>query len=438
MFFNFLKAVFVITSLRLRFTVTKRNFPMCLTPVTISNSNRNILSKNTELSPYYDTESSHILVPCGRCASCIALKQNYIVQRVQMEEKDNLIFMGMLSYNSQTLPSLDVNGYNIKYADIRHVQDMFRYIRKWTDLPPFRYMVTSEFGGERHRPHFHFLLFFPKSYVNSNYDRITRSDCESLRLYFWDLFLKYWRHNVGSRKNPKWIQNLTFRQVGRKRNYDLQWVDTLQDFSASAFYTSKYVCKASDYVDRLKSALYFNTGEDFESIWKTVKPKFLFSKGFGNPYSELVSKHIRFGINIALQDDKAVYPYYFSPHNGSCFPLAPYYRQKFLSADEELVFRQRLLDLSETGVISDQPIDKTPYEIEQSIKRFEKVKKLINQRDEDIHINLDEQYFNYQTFISQDYGNIPRSSSEDFTVPDDWEDTFAFGDSDCDFCDSLF
>lgn len=394
---------------------------MCLTPYLIKNVNNDELFRKSPLAPYYDTSSTYIAVPCGRCASCIALKQNYIVQRVQMEEKDNLIFMGMLSYNSETLPCIDVNGYNIKYADIRHVQDMFRYIRKWTDLPPFRYMVTSEFGGERHRPHFHFLLFFPKSYINVNYDRITRSDCESLRLFFWDLFLKYWRHNVGTRKNPKWVQNLTFKQVGRKRNYDFQWIDTFQDFSSSAFYTSKYVCKSSDYVDRLKSALYFNTGDEFSTIWKTVKPKFLFSKGFGNPDSELVAKHIRFGIKVALEDNEATYPYYISPHNGSIFPLCPYYRKKFLTADEEIIFKSRLLAKSLTDCISDQPDDKTVYEKEQAIKRFEKVKKLINERDEDVHIYLDDEYFNYESFINHNYADTQRLSSKDFESPDDWE-----------------
>lgn len=396
---------------------------MCLSPQIVKNVNRNILSQNTEYAPYYDTSSSHILVPCGRCASCVALKQQYIVQRVQMEEKDNLIFMGMLSYNNDTLPSIDVNGYSIKFADPRHIQDMFRYIRKWENLLPFRYMAVSEFGGTRHRPHWHFFFFYPKESVNILFDRITRADCDDLQVRFWHMFLKYWRHNIGSRKNPVWIPNLTYKCIGRKRNYDLQYVDTLQDYSGAGFYVSKYVTKFSDYVDRLKSALYFNLDHDkFLETWSKVKPRFLFSKRFGNPTSSNVAKHIRLGIDCALNDPDALYPYYISPHNGQIFPLAPYYREKFLSADEELVFKSRLLSLSQTGVISDLPINVTADEIFQKEKRFQKVKKFISARDEDLGLLLNESSFEIDNNLlnSVPNGDNQKNFLMDFEPSDDW------------------
>lgn len=398
---------------------------MCLSPQIIKNVNRNILSQNTEFAPYFDTSTSHICVPCGRCASCIALKQQYIVQRVQMEEKDNLIFMGMLSYNSETLPCINVNGYPIKYADPRHIQDMFRYIRKWENLLPFRYMAVSEFGSsdsKSHRPHWHFFFFYPKESVNNIFNQITRADCDHLQVRFWKMFLKYWRHNVGTRKNPVWKPNLTYKQIGRKRNYDLQYVDTLQDYSGAPFYVSKYVTKSSSYVDRLKSALYFNLDSDeYSKTWKLVKPRFLFSKGFGNPQSDSVARHIRLGIECALDDPDAVYPYYISPHNGSIFPLAPYYRDKFLTADEELVFKSRLLALSETGVISDLPIDTTPDEIFQKERRFERVKKFINARDEDLSQLLNEDSFMLDdNLINSDHGQSQKTIFMDFEPSEDW------------------
>lgn len=399
---------------------------MCLSPTLVKNTNLNILSQNTELAPYYDTSSHHIYVPCGHCASCIALKQQYIVQRVQMEEKDNLIFMGMLSYNNETLPVIDVNGYPIKYADPRHIQDMFRYIRKWENLLPFRYMSVSEFGGadgKTHRPHWHFFFFYPKESINTIFRNITRADCDDLQVRFWHMFLKYWRHNVGTRKNPVWRPNLTYKCVGRKRNYDLQYVDSSQDFSGAPFYVSKYVTKSSSYVDRLKSALYFNLdSEEFKKTWQLVKPRFLFSKGFGNPYSDNVARHIRLGIDTALNDSDAVYPYYISPHNGSIFPLAPYYRKKFVTAEEELVFKSRLLALSETDVISDLPDTMTLQEKIQKIDRFQKVKKFIQARDEDLSQLLNEDSFSVDSNLlnSISDGNIQKTLFMDFEPFADW------------------
>ena len=399
---------------------------MCLTPYTVKNVNANILSKNTDYAPYYDTASCHILVPCGRCSVCIALKQQYIVQRVQMEEKDNLIFMGMLSYNNKNLPSMQVNGYNIKYADVRDIQDMFRYIRKWENLDDFRYFAISEFGSsdsKSHRPHWHFFFFYPKKYVNRTlFSQISRSDCENLRNRFWKMFLKYWRTNRGTRKNPKWECKLTFKQIGRKRNYDLQWVDTLQDYTGAPFYVSKYVTKTSKYVDRLKSALYFNCSpEDYKKIWSTVKPHMLVSKGFGNPYSESVAKHIRLGIDMALADPLATYPYFISPHNGKVFPLAPYYREKFLTAQDSLVFKERLLKLSETDNISDQPDVQSVFQKEQKLIRFEKVKKLIASRDEDLSKLFNEESLSINNNLLDYANNEPKKLlAEDFELTDDW------------------
>lgn len=402
---------------------------MCLSPNLVKNPNHNVYVQHSSLSSFYDWQSEYIVVPCGRCPVCLALKQSYLVQRVQMESLDNIIFFGMLSYNPETLPSIDVNGYNIKYADIRHFQDMIRYIRSHEDLPKFRYFACTERGGKRHRPHFHFMIFYPKSSIHTDYTRIKDFHLMDLQSKLWDIFLKYWRHNVGCRKFPVWEPNLTYRQLGNKRNYDFQFVDTISsDCSDSAFYITKYSTKFDDYEDKLKSAIRLNTSEEeFKQIWQKVKSRYLMSKGFGNIYSKKVYDHIRKGIDYSLSNKDCFYPVYFSPFSGQQFPLSPYLRSKFLHASESLVFKERILSMSSTGVISDAELSDplTPDLIERKFYDFKKLQEHVSKRDQDLSQGFDylslEDYNNSKLILTDDqYGKISRLSQEDFELTLDW------------------
>lgn len=346
-----------------------------------------------------------------------------------MESLDNIILYGMLSYNRETLPVLDVNGYKIKYADIRHFQDMIRLIRKNDNLPDFRYFACTERGGKRHRPHFHFMIFYPKDAVSDSYDRINSFHLNHLQAVFHPFFLERWRHNEGSRKFPIWKPNCTYIQRGNRRNYDLQVIDTVSsDCSDSAFYITKYSTKFDEYEDRLKSAIRLNTSEsEFSDIWQKIKSRYLMSKGFGNPSSPLVAAHIRKGIEYAINNKDCFYPVFFSPYSGIQFPLCKYYRQKFLTAEEELVFKQRILDMSPTGVISDAQLAEplTPDQIERKIQAFEITKDQIRRRDVDLSQAFDylsiEDYNNDDLILTdKDYGKFKKLTSEDFETSLDW------------------
>lgn len=354
---------------------------MCLTPVYIDNPNRHY-TKNP-FSAYYDSQSQKLAVPCGRCSVCIALKQNYIIQRVQMECLNNFMFYGTWTYNNETLPTVKVNDRCIKYASIRHFQDSIRYIRKHENLPDFRYMAVTEFGAEKHRPHFHWFLWFPHSIFDKPYEYVTEFDLAQYEAYLWPIFLKYWRHNVGTRKFPIWRQNCTYKQVGNKRNYDLQYINTLSGSCEDVgFYVSKYVTKSSKYVDKLKSALYFNLPtSEYVEIWNMVKPRFLYSKGFGNPFSPDVKKYIQDGIARGISETDYPYPCYYSPTTGQSFPLSPYYRKKFVTFDQEIIFRERCLDLSPTGIIGDTDFDEFADLKVRKLEKFKRVQALIDKRD---------------------------------------------------------
>lgn len=127
---------------------------MCLSPIMIKNPNYHSPINDPNYHILHDTVNSFIPVPCGRCASCVHLRQVYLIQRVQMESISNDLFYGTLTYNQESLPIAKYGDIEFAYPDFTDWQKMIKMIRK--DLPhlKFKYMLVSEYGGKKHRPIF--------------------------------------------------------------------------------------------------------------------------------------------------------------------------------------------------------------------------------------------------------------------------------------------
>lgn len=160
-----------------------------------------------------------------------------------------------------------------------------------------------------------------------------------------DIFLKFWCRNRGSTRYPLWQPLLTYVRRGSKYNYDLHWLDphsSKDGLDGVSFYVTKYILKYDDWVDRFKSKLFFNLSEDdFKDAWSKFRPRILLSKFFGSPHDLDVQNHIYKGINFALSDVNAFFPYYISNVNGSTYPLSPYYQKRFLTMEQKSVFWSR-------------------------------------------------------------------------------------------------
>lgn len=129
---------------------------MCLTPIWIDNLNYNHprAKKDPKFALLHNVVDRKIPVPCGRCMTCVHLRQIYLVQRVQMESLNNDLFYGTLTYNQESLPIADYGSIKFAFADFSDWQKMIKMVRKdYPDLK-FRYMLVSEYGGKKHRPIF--------------------------------------------------------------------------------------------------------------------------------------------------------------------------------------------------------------------------------------------------------------------------------------------
>lgn len=116
-----------------------------------------------------DSERYFINVPCGKCIECSDAKRNDLFVRASYEYH-NLIrhngeaYFVTLTYNNKCVPRFrhrtcfnrsDVTTF-LRRLRARHFKFCKKFGYKYHGL---RYFVTSEYGHETHRPHYHMVLF---------------------------------------------------------------------------------------------------------------------------------------------------------------------------------------------------------------------------------------------------------------------------------------
>lgn len=328
---------------------------MCKSPHLIPNPNygRNPLP-GTPMA-LKDCTSTYIPIPCGHCDECIAVKQMYIVQRVQMEALVNHVFFCTITYNNEMLPELVTSsGHTIRYTSYDDLKNMFKHLRRDNAFGvPFRYFAVTERGSKRARPHAHILFFIRK---NEGDDYYTVVNLERLMFH---KVLEYWSRNVGTNRKPVYKPLCTYiRKFVRgklKSTYDLHYVNPKfgdDSCTSVAFYVLKYMLKSSDHDTCLQQALRLNySDEEYRDIWKLVRSRSLCSKGFGLAPSEYVSRrglgapdpkimdYLRDGVSYS-KDTDFEFPLFYNMDSGDSFPLAPYYKSRgdIYSFDDALHF----------------------------------------------------------------------------------------------------
>lgn len=373
---------------------------MCTSPYYIDNPYYQ--SRSPTIRQIKDTDSSKIPVPCGHCSVCLRLRQAYFVQRVQCEAIDHDIWSCMLSYNNKYLPTIEVNGYKHKYADMHDIQLLIQRLKKREDFPPFHYFAVSEFGTERHRPHWHLLFFTRKIPNESQASLYTREKT------YWKAVLAEWYCNLGSKRKPIKDPLLTYKCTSNgKRNYDFRYVDpklsdTAQD--DSSFYASKYLVKYSEYVKNLKSALRLNLDDaDFTYYWNIIRPKSGRTIGFGDITNPNVIDYLYDCIDFSLRHHFP-FPVFINPNTGQTFPMSPYLYKKVASYELELAFRRNRDQLYIDGTNVAIGDDDDPEVILRRENEFKRMLSKIDKRDIGDYITTQEQTdHDLLTLNSDDY-----------------------------------
>ena len=287
-------------------------------------------------SKLHDTKSQYIYVNCGVCPQCVRNRQNYLIQRVQLECMTNYVFFGTFTYSDDMLPFIDVGEYRHYYADVSDFQNMIKRCRKRDEWIINKYLYVTEYGSKRHRPHFHALFFVPKSPDNSIYDPL------AIEAYLRNMFKSEWRRNVGSTRVPIYKPLSSFivknSPYGKRSPFDFHFVNpalTSGFESDVGFYVTKYCCKFDKWIQDKRTALYYNLDPDeYKSVWKLLKPRLEYSNNFG--ISDVACEYVRKCIDVF--SDKFDYPVFVNPCSGNTFPMSPYLFNKFGSTADKYKF----------------------------------------------------------------------------------------------------
>lgn len=325
---------------------------MCLRPYILKNPSHG-LHHNFWQEYMKDTDSYYITVPCGVCKECRSRYQTFLLQRAQLMASKYHMFFMTLTYNQQSLPHtkrythLDGNERTYAYADINDFRLFIKRLRKYGAVPPgAKYICCNEYGGLKHRPHFHCLLFVPK-FENFQYhyqdgcvftfDQKSKWSCLNYERFLWTYCLHEWRRNtVKSTKKPVYQQLCTYVE-GRdgRRTYDLHYVQEFKDGKDAvtvARYVTKYVLKYDEWYSSLEHALFNNLEyDDYKELRTYIRPRCLISKGFGG--MDMFKDEVNSMYERSYKTDGIIK---FLNEKGQWVPMSKYLKDKFLTPRQQL------------------------------------------------------------------------------------------------------
>ena len=319
---------------------------MCLSPITIKNPNKNSGFKigqrcfpiKTEFDKFKDSFLSTIQVPCGRCPQCVAMRQGFYNQRIQMESLRSHLFMFTLTYNDESLVHVDIGDYHYSIPVLSDIQNMFKRFRN--DGHKFRVSYVTEYGKKRSRPHFHGIFAVDKSL----------GSWRSLERKFYKLFFNSWCRNVGSKRSPKYVPLFTpVYKRGRCTTFDFHYIEPVKGHDNDvSYYVSKYITKYDQRTEKLLQKILLDvslSNDETSFLYKITKPRCITSKDFGDWCDPVISSYIN---KCASKESAFRYPQFIDIYTGQQWAMSPYYG-KHLDRFKALYRRFELSDLYDEG-----------------------------------------------------------------------------------------
>lgn len=237
-------------------------------------------------------------VPCLQCADCQRIMQNEWFFRSFIEFKyyrsiHGACYFVTLTYNDQSLPYFTLpDGTKQSCFNRLHVRNFIKYIRVWLKRHHYmsegiKYIICSEYGTQKKRPHYHGLLYFPFHLDSLSFTRLMKT-C--------------WKHGFVICSDEGW---------------EIKSV-------AGIAYASKYVSKDFTFYNlpAMRDLLQYGDFKTFCKEHKDFLPRHWQSVGFGSQFIDVINAQQ--DIAKFLADNKYNL---WNDSNGS-FPIPRYYHLK--------------------------------------------------------------------------------------------------------------
>lgn len=332
---------------------------------------------SNEFDKFHDTLSEFITVPCGNCPQCIAMRQGFYNQRIQMESLRSHLFMFTLTYNDESLIYVDCGDYHYPIPLLSDIQNMFKRFRN--DGHKFRVSYVTEYGKKRARPHFHGIFALDKSL----------GSWQTLERKYYKLFFNSWRRNIAApvwspkkqawranSRNPIWQPLFTpvYKRC-RCTTFDFHYIEPIKGHDSDvSYYVSKYITKYDQRTDKLLQKISLDpalSDKELSDLLFFTKPRCITSKDFGDWRDPLISEYIN---KCASKESAFRYPQFIDIYTGQQWPMSPYYG-KHLDRFKALYKRFDLSDWSDEGATI---FDKTSTPLEYRQSRDSALKQLNN------------------------------------------------------------
>lgn len=345
---------------------------MCISPITIDNPYYRLGTKG--LNYLKNTADFKIVVPCGSCPQCIAMRQSFYLQRIQMESLRSDLFFFTLTYNNESLIFTDIGEYNIAFPCLEDISNMFKRLR--AQGHKFRVSYVSEYGSKRHRPHFHGILAVERS--DEHFTVVEKR--------FKNLFWNEWRRNYGSSRSPLWYKLFTpVYKRDRCTTFDFHYVEPVRDHDNDvSYYVSKYITKYDSWIRKLLQKISLDeslSNEEIIYLTSLLKPRCITSKDFGDWEHPVINAYIN---KCAARESLFTYPQYYDIYTGKQMPMAPYYGKhcigfahlynRFLHSDFKDLDSTGFISAPETFIDSRQFVDsiyRLNYDFQKKLKNLE-------------------------------------------------------------------
>lgn len=266
----------------------------CLYPISIVNPSRH----------YKDDMPVLMRVPCNHCPECMRIKQDEwffrgVIEYLHYKKKGGATYFVTLTYNNESLPYLSITAKDsgevyqvVKCFSARHIRNFIKYFRmllkkngyEWKGM---KYLVCSEFGEKKGRPHYHILLHLPFHIPIRTLIRLLR---------------QAWPHGYISRSKQG------FEVVSHK----------------GIRYVMKYISKDMDFFKQ--SAWFGNDNIDVESeLYKDALPRHWQSMHYGESFIDDVILKSRNPVEFLLRNS---YSLPIGDGIRSLYAIPRYYHQK--------------------------------------------------------------------------------------------------------------
>ncbi|QRV61831.1 replication initiator protein [Microvirus sp.] len=267
----------------------------------------------------YTHDPLYYTVPCGHCEECQRFMRmmwalrSYYELRDTIDRNHGFCLFATLTYNNEHLPTFPA-GYPMAGKpcfDKTHVKKFLyllrtRLFRLLGKRVTFKYILTSEYGGETHRPHYHMLF-----YVHGDYK--LRWQFRKMVRDLWSNYYNYGFVDFGKR-------NYGFVTSWRACNYVTKYVVKDYEFH-------KDVPRKADLQKAVADAHMYDTGEVLspEEALQTYLdyknryfPFHLQSMGFGLAIKDYVTDDMLLNGTIPMPTKKGM----------KNFPAPPYIIRK--------------------------------------------------------------------------------------------------------------